>query len=91
MPGNVAGWRRRSLFWRRWCNGRITCTSRRHLGDDLFEQYGTRLWLLFTTFPMAKRMFGMACLADHLRHFAVDHARNRMIQKEPAARAVIVD
>ncbi len=92
MAGNVAGRGGGSLL-RRGRRGRRFNRGRGsgHLSHHLVEQHRARFRLLLAAFAMAIRMLSVAGLADHLRDFAVNHASDGVVQKKPAARAVIVD
>jgi hypothetical protein len=77
------GWSRRGRFWSR---------RSRHFGHDLIEKCRPRVRPLFLSpFAMAIWMLGETGLADYLRHLALDHAGNGMVQKQSATWAVIVD
>lgn len=63
----------------------------RHLGQHLIEQRGTRTGFLLSPLPVLVGMLGIAGLANHLRYLPFDHARNGMVQQEPATRTIIVN
>ncbi len=63
------------------------------MGFDLLVQCLLRAcWTLaFRAVGVEIRMLGQAGLADYFCDFPIHHARDGMIQQQPAARAMIVD